>query len=188
MPVRLLPNHWETERLVVQDSILDEAPDLQQVVDKTPEIRGGLSESDLSNRDRPDRPVVSWLMEPSLPPNGSKEFARTQSVRVKDTSALIGLLIIYHGFPAADVFYVHTLALAPEFQGQGYGPELAQGLSDKVERMGTYARMQLFANVKNWRALRFWTRAGFDRVVEIRGDKVHSADADAYVLLEKSLI
>jgi ribosomal protein S18 acetylase RimI-like enzyme len=184
MPVSLLPSHWETERLVVHDSGLDEASDLQRTVDAIPEIRGSTEPGAIGD---PDIPVLSWLTEPPLPPNGSKELFRMQSVRLGGTGELIGLLKVYHGFPADDVFWVHTLALAPRFQGQGYGPELIRGLSDEVGRMGTYTRMQLYAYLKNWRALRFWTRAGFDRVVEIRGDKVYSADADAYILLEKRL-
>ena len=183
MPVRLLPSYWETERLVAQDSTLDDAPRLKQVVEEAiPEIRGWPSEGD-----EPERPMSSVLVEPPLPPNGSKELFRMESVRVKDTSLLMGLLATYHGFPAADVFWIHTLAISPEYQGQGYGPELIRGLSHEVEQLGMYSRMQLYVYLKNWRALRFWTRAGFDRVVEIRGDKVYSDQAQAHVLLEKRL-
>ncbi len=184
MPVSLLPNHWETERLVVQDSTLDEASDLQQVVDAVPEIHGWTGASE---RDEPDRPMLSVLMEPPLPPNGSKELFRMQSVRVRDNGLLIGLLTTYHGFPTAHVFWVNTLAVHPAFQGKGYGPEVICGLSDTVMQLGPYTRMQLFACLKNWRALRFWTKSGFDRIVEIRGDKMYSDQAEAHVLLEKSL-
>jgi diamine N-acetyltransferase len=184
MPVSLLSNHWETEGLVVQDSTWDEAPELQQVVDAIPQIRGWTGDG---MADEPDRPVSSVLAEPPLPPNGAKELFRMQSIRLRDTGELIGLLTVYHGFPADDVFWVNTLALAPRFRGQGHGSEVIRGLSDKVERMGTYTRMQLYAFLKNWPALRFWTRVGFDRVVEIRGDKAYSDQAQAYVLLEKSL-
>jgi ribosomal protein S18 acetylase RimI-like enzyme len=183
MPVDL-PERWETERLMVQDTTLGETPELQQVMDTIQEIRGWTGDG---MTDEPDRRVSSVLTEPPLPPNGSEERFRMQSIRVKGTGELIGLLTMYHGFPADDVFWVHTLALALRFQGQGYGPELIRGLCGTVTQLGTYTRMQLFAHLKNWRALRFWTSAGFDRVVEIRGDKVYSADANAYVRLERCL-
>jgi hypothetical protein len=32
MPSNLLPNKWKTERFTVEDSTLDEVPELQQIV------------------------------------------------------------------------------------------------------------------------------------------------------------
>jgi ribosomal protein S18 acetylase RimI-like enzyme len=48
--------------------------------------------------------------------------------------------------------------------------------------------MRLYAHLNNWPALRFWTRAGYDKIVMIAGDKVYSDEADAYVMLERSLV
>ncbi len=100
---------------------------------------------------------------------------------------MIGFLGVYHGFPEQDIFWVTVLAVDPAFQHMGYGQELVRGLDTTVKQLGTYTRMRLFASLRNWTALRFWTQAGFDRVVVIAGDKVYSDEADAHVMLEHAL-
>ncbi len=42
--------------------------------------------------------------------------------------------------------------------------------------------------LKNWPALRFWTRAGYNRVVSIEGDAVHAVDTQASVILEHEIL
>ena len=42
-------------------------------------------------------------------------------------------------------------------------------------------------NLKNWKGLRFWTKAGFDKVIGIYGDKVYNQNAFALIGLEKIL-
>jgi ribosomal protein S18 acetylase RimI-like enzyme len=61
-------------------------------------------------------------------------------------------------------------------------------LDDVVAQLETYTQIRLYAHLKNWPALRFWTRAGYDKIVRIDGDKVDFDEADAYVMLERSLV
>ena len=47
--------------------------------------------------------------------------------------------------------------------------------------------MALAVHLKNWKALRFWTKAGFDKIIGIYGDKVFGEDKYSLIALEKAL-
>jgi len=174
-----LPNHWETARLFVDDSLFDEQFELQRVCDACAYIDKwtGLS----------DRPIVSIIENGDLPPNGSKEFFRLQSIRLASIHQLIGYLNIYHGYPTAEVFWIGMLGIDPQFQGQGYGQELTSRLIELVEELQSYSKIGLGVALKNWPAIRFWVSAGFDRIIKISGDKIYSNDSFAFLYLEKKL-
>ena len=59
--------------------------------------------------------------------------------------------------------------------------------SKAQEELGAYSGIRLGVAPKNWPALRFWTATGFNRVVEIRGDKVYSDKSFAFPYLEPRL-
>ena len=81
MKSMLLPSKWETERLRVNDSTLDEVPELQQINDAIPQLRGWMG---LGTQDGPADPIQAALVgDVLLPPNGSKELARLQSIRLR---------------------------------------------------------------------------------------------------------
>jgi len=181
----LLPQQWEAPQLVVQDSTLAEVPALQAIshaCNYVNEWTGWKVE------DHPGGGMLATYTEGDLPPNGTKELFRLQSIRLRDTGQLIGYLKAYHGFPTPDTFFVTDLTIDPRFQGQGYGQAFVRGLSDAVRRCGAYAQMRLIADLKNWPALRFWVQSGFERIVSVLGDKVYSAEASACMILEKRFV
>ncbi len=184
MSLNSIPHEWATAHLTVRDSTLDDVPALQRIYDAVPDVREWMGAAEGGE---PEPTMHSALTEGALPPDGSPERFRLQSIRLADTGQVIGFLGVYHGFPEEDVFWVTVLAFDPAFQYMGYGQELVRGLDTTVKQLGTYTRMRLFASLKNWTALRFWTQAGFDRVVVIAGDKVYSDEADAHVMLEHAL-
>jgi ribosomal protein S18 acetylase RimI-like enzyme len=184
MPTNLIPHEWATACLTARDSTLDDVPALQRIYDTVPEVREWMG---AAKEGEPEPTMGSALAEGALPPDGSRERFRLQSILLADTGQVIGFLAVYHGFPEEDVFWVTVLALDPAFQHVGYGKELVRGLDAAVRQLGTCTRMRLFASLKNWPALRFWTQAGFDRIVMIAGDKIYTDEADAHVMLERSL-
>jgi ribosomal protein S18 acetylase RimI-like enzyme len=185
MSTNLIPHEWVTARLAVRDSMLDDVPALQRIYDAVPKVREWMGTAEEGG---PEPTMGSALAEGALPPDGSPERFRLQSILLADTGRVIGFLAVYHGFPEEGVLWVNVLAFDPRFQHLGYGQELVRGLGDVVAQLGTYACMRLYAHLKNWPALRFWTRAGFDRIVKIEGEKVCTEEADAYVMLERSLV
>jgi ribosomal protein S18 acetylase RimI-like enzyme len=180
----LLPFVWQTARLSVRDSVLDDLPELEAVADTclyVNEWTGWRAEEHAGESLR--NAVIDGLP----PPNGSKELYRMQTIRLRDTERAIGFVACYHGWPEPDTFYITEVMIDAQFQGQGYGRELARGLTDAVVRLGAYRRICLLAALKNWPALRFWMRAGYDRMVDYRGDERYSAETFAYLMLEKAL-
>jgi ribosomal protein S18 acetylase RimI-like enzyme len=180
--LKLLPARWATALLAVEDSRQEDVPELQEALDACSYIKPWTGEAE----DR-EESMQSALDGGDLPPNGSKEFFRLQSVRLKETGELVGFLDLYHGYPTADIFWVGLLIIAPKFQKAGYGKELVCGLKETLRKLGGFRVMQLGVALKNWPAIRFWTRVGFDRIVAIKGDEVHSETAFAFMTLECSL-
>ncbi len=183
MSITSLPSQWTTQRLRMKDSTPDDVPELQKIYDAcayTEEWTG-------LTADEAEQPILSALLGRDLPPYGSPEFSRLQSVELNGTSQTIGYLQMYHGYPTADVFWVATIAIHPHFQGMQYGQELVCGLIREVGELRDFGRIRLGVALKNWPALRFWTQAGFDKIVGIKGDKIHSDKTFAFVILEKPL-
>ena len=184
MSRNLLPNQWKTERLRVEDSTLDEVPELQQINDAVPQTLGWMQ---VGGQDNPDC-MLTALQEGVLPPtpNRSKEYFRLQSIRTVRSGALIGFLGVYHGYPKDDIFWINAVTFHPEFQAQGYGTELFKRLIEIVEGLGSYTRMRTYVNLNNWPSLRLCVKVGLDKMVEIAGDKVYTDKAEAHILIEKS--
>ena len=179
----LIDSHWETTRLSIGDSLLDELPSLETIDDSVAYINEWTG---WNSNDHPDNSLLSALVDGELPPGGSKDFFRMQTITRKDDSAVAGYLEIYHGDPTQDTLYLVGLYLSVQHQGQGLGQEVVNGLSAWAGRSG-YRRMRLHVALKNWPALRFWTQAGFNQVIEIRGDPCYSLDTFAEIFLEKIL-
>jgi len=177
-----LANKWETERLAIIDSTLEETQALQQINDLLPTIKGWTG---IEVESGPADPIQSALVEGVLPPNGSKESFRLQSIRLRLTDQLIGFLGTYHGFPDANTLWIIVIAIHPSFQRQGYGSELMVELSRLVARLEPFARMRGFIGQDNLPSLRFFVQAGFDRIVTIAEDATHAGEF--HFMLEKSL-
>jgi RimJ/RimL family protein N-acetyltransferase len=192
MTINLIANQWETQHLVVKDCGAADVPELDQIQTacRYMEAWSGWNEPEhfeRSEAERPEQSTLAFITEGELPPNGSKEFWRAQSLRLSDTGQMIGFLAIYHhGYPTADFVWINYLLIHPDFQGKGYGQELVCGLCDQVKSLG-YTRMRTLVDLKNWPALRFWSQAGFDKIIQYLGDKIISEKTFAHLILEKTL-
>ncbi len=178
----LLPPKWQTERFQIEDGTWDDVEALQKIYDVVPQT-GGWSE--VEGGDELQNPILFALKNGLLPPNGSKEFFRLQSIRMVDSAELIGFLSVYHGFPEMDIFWIHALTLHPNCQGMGYGPELIVGLFNIVGQLASYHQIQTFVSLKNWPSLRLCGKVGFSKIIKVVGDKVFAENADAHILLAK---
>jgi diamine N-acetyltransferase len=191
MPIHILPDQWQTHHLVVKDSVLVDIPELDQVSHACAYMEewSGWKQEDHSGwiaEYNPEQSTLAFITEGELPPNGSKEFWRVQSLRLSDTGQMIGFLAVYHGYPTANFVWINYLLIHPDFQGKGFGQELVRGLCDEVQSLG-YPGMRTLVDVKNWPALRFWVQQGFDKIIQYHGDKVISENTFAHLTLEKML-
>jgi ribosomal protein S18 acetylase RimI-like enzyme len=130
--------------------------------------------------------IEHWYNFGDLPPEGVIENYRLYTVRHKHSNEVLGILSIYHGYPNINSAYIVLLYISTEQQGQGFGKEAENQLCTEIKKLGY---QEVWANVaaKNWPAIRFWTKAGFNGISGIYGDKVHSASTYANLELFKLL-
>jgi len=166
----------------ITDSTMNECSDLQNIceswVDKVL-IEGYEFESTY---------IYNCLTKGDLPPipNASKSLYRLKSIYIKQTDELIGFTDLYFGYPTNDSAWISLFVIHEKFRNNGYAQEAIAILSEECKLLG-YKKMGIGVYLKNWRALRFWTKAGFDKVISISGDKDYSENNFARIRLEKSI-
>jgi len=168
----------------VEDSINDDLPDLQQIHDDNPTIHGWTD----AEANLPDYPMSTVLTDGVLPPNGSKELFQMQSIKLKLTDQLIGMIGVYQGFPDVDILWINILAFHTLYQNKGFGKEVMDGLSGIVKNTGAFTRMRTSVNLKNLPSLRLCLKAGFDKIILMDNDpRYPEEDGATSFILEKSL-
>jgi ribosomal protein S18 acetylase RimI-like enzyme len=177
---RQIPVKWETERLTVENAKLEEVDPLSQLN----KMSNYMVQWEGLARE-PDA-ILKKVTEGDLPPGGKKELYRIQAIRLKDTGRLVGILEVYHGYPTDEVFWIGFLFIHPDFQQMGLGMECIDQLKMIVKANG-YSAIRLGVALKNWPAIRFWLRNGFDRVVKYSGDSMISENTFAFLVLEYPL-
>lgn len=168
------------EGIVIKDSIMSECEKLQEVYSTGSYLEKWVGEA------CEDDYINIRLAEGDIPP---VSWARKENYALKSVyrgSEIIGILEVYHGYPQENVLWVGYLFLSPEHQGKGYGQKIIGALRDEARNCG-FEKIGIGVHLKNWPALRFWTKAGFDRVIKVTGDKVHSENTFAVIALEKNL-
>ncbi|PFA62809.1 GNAT family N-acetyltransferase [Bacillus sp. AFS015802] len=178
--MKLIPSKWETKRLIVVDLEEEEIYHVQALYEKGSYIHqwdGGTLDEGFVKR---------CFMEGDLPPGGTKENFRIQVIRMKEPDCLVGLLVSYHGYPVPDSFYINYLSIDPDHHKKGLGQEVVEALLDIV-KPHHYQEVRANVAMKNWGALRFWSKLGLNTINGIYGDPVHGEDSFADVELMKRL-
>ncbi|MBD3921665.1 GNAT family N-acetyltransferase [Paenibacillus sp. PR3] len=130
--------------------------------------------------------IEHWIRKGDLPPEGNKQNYRLFTVRRNSRNEIIGILSVYHGYPRSDSAYLVFLYISREQQGLGFGQEAVSQLCIELKKRG-YKEIRANVAVRNWPAIRFWTKAGFNGISGIYGDKVHSDSTYANLELFKLL-
>ena len=128
------------------------------------------------------------ITEGDLPPSPDAciKFYSFKAVCLKNTGLPIGYVGLYHGFPDASTIWIDILVVDPAYQGQGYAKEVVGGIVQSAREIG-YATIGIGVALKNWPALRFWVKQGFDRIVKVAGDSEYSETAFATLSLRRAL-
>ena len=180
--VRQNNSHGITDRIILSDSSMSECIDLQIIceswVDKVL-IEGSEFESNY---------IYNCLTKGDLPPipNAKKSLYRLKSIYLKHSHELIGFTDLYFGYPTNDTAWVSIFIIREKFRNNGYAQEAIAILTEECKLLG-YKKIGIGVYLKNWRALRFWTKVGFDKVTSISGDKDYSENNFARIGLEKNL-
>ncbi|MGG4168947.1 GNAT family N-acetyltransferase [Rossellomorea vietnamensis] len=173
-----IPTKWKTKRLIVRDLRKEEIHHVQALYEKGSYIHqwyGGTLDEGFVKR---------CFVEGDLPPGGAKENFRIQVIQMKESDEVVGLLVSYHGHPVPDSFYINFLSIDPEYQKLGLGQEVVEELLEIVKR---HEFKEVRANValKNWGAIRFWTKLGLDTINGIYGDSEYGEERFADIELVK---
>jgi len=132
--------------------------------------------------------IYKNITEGDLPPlpDACRERYSFMAIYLKDTGAIVGYFDVYHGYPDAHTVWIGILLIDPAYQRQGYAQEVVEGIAQVTRDLG-YTELGIGVHLKNWPALRFWVRQGFDRIVKVAGDAEHSEMTFAVVSLRRGL-
>lgn len=129
-----------------------------------------------------------WMSEGDLPPveNACKANYRLKSVYLKEENKLVGYIGLYMGYPAKDCLWIGILVIDSGYRKNGYAQEIISRISEDAGANG-FSNLGIAVYLNNWRALRFWTKAGFDRVTDISCDGEYKEGKFATIKLQKEL-
>jgi diamine N-acetyltransferase len=176
----MLPDAWDTERLTIRDSQLPEVSRLHAIFNACNYVE----KWDNSFREETEEGIAALVSKSLVPYENSARAFQMQSIRIKGSPAIIGYFHLYYGVPQPEIALISMFVIHPDYHSHHYGSEVVEGWS---QQMRDHSGIWLEAYLKNWPALRFWISAGFDHIVEYRGEKTHSQDAYASLILEKRL-
>ncbi len=180
----LLPTRWTTERLSITDTIRGDIYNLERISNALSYMSAWAGPP----QEHPSEHLALDSFEGgNLPPDGDKALAKMQTIQTTQDDQIIGYLEAYHGFPTEDIFWIAGFYFHPDCHKQGYGLESIAQLVVEVGRLIKYSAIRLSVDIKNWPALRFWTRNGFDKVVACHGDAVYTENTFANLILERPL-
>lgn len=118
-----------------------------------------------------------------LPPGGHARHERSFLVWREDRP--IGFLSVYGGYPTSRSLYIGSLFLVPVAQRGGHGKALVDFLENAARAHG-FCELRAAIGLRNWPALRFWHRCGFDRVTRVSGDETYGQGKFAVIELTRS--
>jgi ribosomal protein S18 acetylase RimI-like enzyme len=160
----MIDHVWHTDRLRISDTMEEDLPALVLVLESNREtlIMEGMGEAHGDELRR-------WLDEGCLPPGGRKECHRLQTIcRIAD-GEVIGYLSVYHGYPDQTTVYIGTLSIRRDCYSQGFGSEVVEQML-ALHGLKEYPSQRLLVTIRNWGAVRFWTRHGFTQVTRVLGE------------------
>lgn len=120
-----------------------------------------------------------------LPPSGIRENFHILCCYVG--GSLSGYLTFYEGYPEEDAAYICFFYLRKAVKRRGVGTAVVQLLSEQF-RNREFAKIRVSVSLKNWSALRFWVKQGFDTITLVACDTEYSRAAYGCVELEKSIL
>ena len=179
-----IASSWSTDRLLITDSTGDQIERLQEIYAACAYIGDWCGiESDVEGDE-----MSQELAHMNLPPDGDSALHRVQTVSRKDDDIIIGYLILYHGFSSSDCFWIASLAIHPDYQGEKYGREVIEQLTEEVRSLGGFVSLGGSVGVRNIPAVRFWLSCGFTRIEQFDCDEdVYSDTCSADLWLMRDL-
>ena len=170
---------FETKRLLIERAKIEDCEDLAKIDQSWEEQEA------VTGMKPADAPYFAKaIQEGALPPEGIKENHRLLVIRQKDNGRLVGVLDLYFGYPCEKTLWIGQLVMDQAVRGNGFGEEVLNQLAKSAP---TFEKIGIGVHLKNWQALRFWHRNGFDRILRISGDNAYSSENFALMTLERCI-
>jgi ribosomal protein S18 acetylase RimI-like enzyme len=134
----------------------------------------------------PEVLAARFVHRQNLPPQGHPSRLHNLILEACESGRAVGLLSVYEGYPTRRIAYIGQLFLHPDVHGQGLGREIYLQLESLLRRCPLQV-VRVGVALRNWNALRFWTRLGFLRITGMSGDRHFAPEAHAFLELQKNL-
>lgn len=173
----------ETENLLIKNASMIECSKLQDI------CSAWTTRSSLEGLDFDEDYIYKCLTEGDLPPTDDSSAYNyyLKSIYLKGTKQLIGFFDIYLGYPTNDTLWLSVFLLDKAMQNKGYGKEAVSGLINATSQTD-FKQIAFAVHLKNWKALHFWIKAGFNKILDIYGDKVLRENTFALITLAYTII
>lgn len=179
--MKLIPDEWRTERLLIRDATIEEAPRLTAVVNACSYV----SAWDPTFAPAPE-PEVEALARRSIDSRGcAGDLFTMQSIRAG--GEIIGYFHLMYNRPEPRLIGISMFVIHPDHQHHGYGREVVEGMIEQVGLLGSYDAMVARVYLKNWPAMQHWVKMGFATIMRYEGDPVMADGAFASLLLRLDL-
>lgn len=178
----ILIDKIETERLIISDAVLEECSELERVQ------QSWTDKKLVEGCEFDDGYFERCIKEGDLPPieEADKSNYRLKSIYLKEEKNLIGFFDMYFGYPTKDCAWISIFVIDSSYRKNGYAQEVINMISNECKKFG-FSKIGIVVYLNNWRALRFWTQAGFDKVTGIFCDGEYQENKYARIKLEKIL-
>ncbi len=180
-PRDFLPDSWETNRCLLEKTDESALSSVQQVFSENQEMM-----ELIVDQKTPAEQAQQFIRCASLPLGGVEWRGSRFLIRDVEDRDIAGILAVCFGYPTPATMYIDSLLLRPICQRHGYGHEIVLELEQRAARMG-FSEVRTAVGLKNWPALRFWTKCGFSRITIIKGEAEFSAVSKANVELLKDI-
>jgi ribosomal protein S18 acetylase RimI-like enzyme len=180
---KTLPAEWETERLVVRNATLEMVRKVRRIFNACSYV----GPWDPTFKEYDEDEFASLVRKSLASSSEDAETFRLQVLERKDTGQMVGYYHMTYGRREPDQAWLSMFVIDPQQQKAGFGSEVMRRLWALLGEIGLYRIVRAEVFLMNYPALQFWTRQGFTRIVEYRGDTEHTPEGYASLILEKEL-
>lgn len=172
----------ESNRLILKEATLAEANELQNIYEEWDDkelLEGSKAEEGY---------IKNSILEGDLPPvdGASKDKYSLKAIYLRENNEIIGFVDSYFGYPQETTVWISIFVISKEYRKNGYAQEALSLIVQDYSKEGC-KKIGIGVYLKNWRGLRFWTKAGFNKVIGVFGDKDYSDHTYAFIGLEKEI-
>lgn len=134
----------------------------------------------------PPNYIKNCILYGDLPPLKEAKLNNYTLMTIVEDRQIIGFFDMYHGYPQKDCLWISIFVIAKNYRKKQYGQRVILSLTQLAAENG-WKSCGVGISLKNWCALRFWTKNGFTRIGDIYGDREYSSDAFAIIRLYNDL-